>query len=186
MLTQEDLDKLLEEAQQKENDKGAGKSEQTASDLSWEDAFKEAADAGDKAAQKAFDEGRVEEEKPKAPPTPPPKQKKPAKDAQFNEFERKPTSHADSSIHNKPNLDFILEIPLSLSVELGRTRMQIKELLQLSQGAIVPLDKLAGEPAEIYINNKLMAKGEIVVVNEKFGIRVTEIISPADRVKNLG
>jgi flagellar motor switch protein FliN/FliY len=183
MLTQEDLDKLLEEAQQKETAKDTPKADQEA-DLGWGDAFKEAASAGDKAAQKAFDEGRLEEEKPKQ--APPAKPKKPAKEAHFSEFEKKPALHIDASMQNKPNLDFILEIPLALSVELGRTKMQIKELLQLSQGAIVPLEKIAGEPAEIYINNKLMAKGEIVVVNEKFGVRVTEIISPADRVKNLG
>jgi flagellar motor switch protein FliN/FliY len=175
MLTQEDLDKLLEEAQQKEK-------EFKQDDLGWEDAFKEAANAGDKAAQKAFDEGRLEEERPKETTKP----KKIAKELHLNEFERKPASHINYSIQNKPNLDFILEIPLSLSVELGRTKLQIKELLQLSQGSIVPLDKIAGETAEIYVNNKLMAKGEIVVVNEKFGVRVTEIISPADRVKNLG
>lgn len=183
MLTQEELDRLLEEAQKKEKEAQEQSKQQTQKqdDINWEEAFKEAAAAGDKAAQKAFTDGRIED-KPKEPPQKP---KKPAKEAQFSEFERKPPYVSDSG-QTKPNLDFILEIPLNVSVELGRTKMQIKDLLQLSQGSIVPLDKLAGEPAEIYVNNKLMAKGEIVVINEKFGVRVTEIISPADRVKSLG
>ena len=84
------------------------------------------------------------------------------------------------------DLDFILDIPLELSVELGRTRMLVNDLLQLGQGAIVQLDKLAGEPLEIYINRKLVARGEVVVVNEKFGVRLTDIISPTERVRTLG
>lgn len=83
------------------------------------------------------------------------------------------------------DLDFILDIPLELSVELGRARMLINDLLQLGQGSIVELNKLAGEPLEIYINRKLIAKGEVVVVNEKFGVRLTDIITPMDRVKSL-
>jgi len=85
-----------------------------------------------------------------------------------------------------PNLDFILDIPLEVSVELGRTRMLISELLQLGQGSVIELTKLAGEPLEIFVNQKLIARGEVVVVNEKFGIRMTDIISPAERVKQLG
>ncbi|MCF8067781.1 MAG: flagellar motor switch protein FliN [Desulfobacterales bacterium] len=83
------------------------------------------------------------------------------------------------------DLDFILEIPLELSVELGKTKMLVYDLLQLGQGSIVTLNKLAGEPLEIYINRKLVAKGEVVVVNEKFGVRLTDIISPMERVKSL-
>jgi len=83
------------------------------------------------------------------------------------------------------DLDFILDIPLELSVELGRTRMLVNDLLQLGQGSIVELNKLAGEPLEIYINRKLIARGEVVVVNEKFGVRLTDIITPMDRVKSL-
>ncbi|MDJ0828416.1 MAG: flagellar motor switch protein FliN [Desulfobacterales bacterium] len=82
-------------------------------------------------------------------------------------------------------IDFILDIPLELSVELGRTRMLVNDLLQLGQGSVVELDKLAGEPLEIYINRKLVARGEVVVVNEKFGIRLTDIVSPIERVKSL-
>ncbi len=84
------------------------------------------------------------------------------------------------------NLDFILDIPLEVSVELGRTKMLISDLLQLAQGSVVELTKLAGEPLEILVNQKLVARGEVVVVNEKFGVRLTDIISPADRVKQLG
>lgn len=83
------------------------------------------------------------------------------------------------------NLDFILDIPLKVTVELGRTTVVIKDLLQLGQGSVLELDKLAGEPLEILINGKLIAKGEVVVVNEKFGIRLTDIISPIDRIETL-
>jgi flagellar motor switch protein FliN len=83
------------------------------------------------------------------------------------------------------DLDFILDIPLEVSVELGRTKMLINELLQLGQGSVIELNKLAGEPLEILINKKLVARGEAVVVNEKFGVRLTDIISPMERVKQL-
>lgn len=83
------------------------------------------------------------------------------------------------------NLDFILDIPLRVTVELGRTSVQIKDLLQLGQGSVLELDKLAGEPLEILVNGKLVAKGEVVVVNEKFGIRLTDIISPIERIETL-
>ena len=83
------------------------------------------------------------------------------------------------------NLDFILDIPLRVTVELGKTSIIIKELLQLAQGAVLELDKLAGEPLEIVINGKQVAKGEVVVINEKFGIRLTDIISPIDRIETL-
>jgi flagellar motor switch protein FliN/FliY len=95
----------------------------------------------------------------------------------------------DNLVHEETQdgreLDFILDIPLDLSVELGRTRMLINDLLQLGQGSIVELNKLAGEPLEVYINRKLIARGEVVVVNEKFGVRLTDIITPMDRVKSL-
>jgi flagellar motor switch protein FliN/FliY len=82
-------------------------------------------------------------------------------------------------------LDFILDIPLTLTVELGRSRMLINELLQLGQGSVIELSKLAGEPMDIYINQRLIARGEVVVINEKFGIRLTDIVSPAERVNKL-
>ena len=83
------------------------------------------------------------------------------------------------------NLDFILDIPLELSVELGKTKMLVNDLLQLGQGSIIELNKLAGESLEVYINHKLIARGEVVVVNEKFGVRLTDVITPIDRVKSL-
>ncbi len=83
------------------------------------------------------------------------------------------------------DIDFILDIPLELSVELGKSKMLVIDLLGLSQGSIVELDKLAGEPLEIFINRKLVARGEVVVVNEKFGVRLTDIITPMERVRSL-
>ncbi len=84
------------------------------------------------------------------------------------------------------NLDMIMDIPVVLSVELGRTKMLINEILQLGQGSVIELQKMAGEPMEILINEKLMARGEVVVVNETFGVRLTDIVSPMDRIKQLG
>ncbi|MCP3925926.1 MAG: flagellar motor switch protein FliN, partial [Desulfobacterales bacterium] len=89
-------------------------------------------------------------------------------------------------VQTHQDLDFILDIPLELSVELGRSRMLVNDLLQLGQGSIIELNKLAGEPLEIYINTKLVARGEVVVVNEKFGVRLTDIITPMERVRSLG
>lgn len=84
------------------------------------------------------------------------------------------------------DLDFLLDIPLDISVELGRTSMFINDLLQLGQGSVIELNKLAGEPLEILVNQRLIARGEAVVVNEKFGVRITDIVSPIERVKQLG
>lgn len=84
------------------------------------------------------------------------------------------------------DLDFLLDIPLEVSVELGRATILIHDLLQLGQGSVIELTKLAGEPLEILVNGKLIARGEPVVVNEKFGVRITDIISPIERVKQLG
>lgn len=83
------------------------------------------------------------------------------------------------------NLDLILDIPLKVTVELGRTKMVVSELLNLGQGSVIELSKLAGEPMEVLVNDKLVARGEAVVVNEKFGVRLTDIISPAERVEQL-
>jgi flagellar motor switch protein FliN len=83
------------------------------------------------------------------------------------------------------DLDFILDIPLEVSVELGRTKMLIHDLLQLGQGSVIELNKLAGEPLEILVNRKLVARGEVVVVNEKFGVRLTDVISPVERIRQL-
>jgi flagellar motor switch protein FliN/FliY len=83
------------------------------------------------------------------------------------------------------DLNIILDIPLTMTVELGRCRLLISEMLQLGQGSVIELMKLAGEPMEIFVNQKLIARGEVVVVNEKFGVRLTDIVSPAERVSRL-
>jgi len=83
------------------------------------------------------------------------------------------------------NLDVILDIPVTISMEIGRTELPINSLLQLNQGSVVELDRLAGEPMDVLVNGMLIAHGEVVVVNEKFGIRLTDVISPSERVKKL-
>lgn len=101
----------------------------------------------------------------------------------------------DSSEHSKPdnnsfdeaeNLDFLLDIPLEITIELGRTKMMINDLLKLGQGSVIELAKEAGDNLEILANNRLFAKGDVVVVNKKYGIRLTEVISPVERVEKLG
>jgi flagellar motor switch protein FliN/FliY len=86
---------------------------------------------------------------------------------------------------DKKNLDFILDIPLQVTVELGRTKLLVKDILQLNQGAVVELTKLAGEPLDIFVNSKLVARGEAVVVNEKFGVRLVDIVTPNERVEKI-
>lgn len=83
------------------------------------------------------------------------------------------------------NLDVILDVPVTISMEIGRTQINIRNLLQLNQGSVVELDRLAGEPMDVLVNGTLIAHGEVVVVNDKFGIRLTDVISPAERVKKL-
>jgi flagellar motor switch protein FliN len=102
-----------------------------------------------------------------------------AKKVNFTELEER--GHAGSA----KEFDFILDIPLEVTVEMGRTRMLINDLLQIGQGSVIELNRMAGEPLDILINNKLIARGEVVVVNEKFGIRITDIVSPLERVKRL-
>ncbi|MCH5145936.1 flagellar motor switch protein FliN [Desulfovibrio sp. UIB00] len=107
-----------------------------------------------------------------------------AVDAHFQDMTEMARQPKDNKL--KRELDFILDIPLDVSAELGRTRLLINELLQLGQGSVVELNKLAGEPLEVFVNGKLVARGEAVVINEKFGVRLTDIISPIERVKQLG
>jgi len=83
------------------------------------------------------------------------------------------------------NLDVVLDIPVTIAMEIGRTKISIRNLLQLNQGSVVELDRLAGEPMDVLVNGTLVAHGEVVVVNEKFGIRLTDVISPSERIKNL-
>jgi flagellar motor switch protein FliN/FliY len=82
-------------------------------------------------------------------------------------------------------MDLILDIPVTVSIELGRTRLAIADILQLGQGSVLELDKLAGEPLEVLVQGRIIGKGEVVVVNEKFGIRLTDVISPVERVESL-
>ncbi|MCB0324005.1 MAG: flagellar motor switch protein FliN [Bdellovibrionales bacterium] len=84
------------------------------------------------------------------------------------------------------NLDFLLDVYLQVSVQVGQTRMTIQDLLQLGQGSVIELTKLAGEPLDVYINDRLVARGEAVIVNEKFGVRITDIISQQERIEGLG
>ena len=87
--------------------------------------------------------------------------------------------------NDEMNLDVILDVPVTVSMEIGRTKINIRNLLQLNQGSVVELDRLAGEPMDVLVNGTLIAHGEVVVVNEKFGIRLTDVISPTERVKKL-
>lgn len=89
---------------------------------------------------------------------------------------------ADSS---NPNLDVILDIPVTISMEVGNTEISIRNLLQLNQGSVIELDRLAGEPLDVLVNGQLIAHGEVVMVNEKFGIRLTDVVSPTERIKKL-
>ena len=83
------------------------------------------------------------------------------------------------------SLDVILDIPVTLSMEIGRSRISIENLLQLAKGSVVELDRMAGEPLDVLVNGTLVARGEVVVVNDRFGVRLSDVISPADRVKSL-
>ncbi|MEJ2423732.1 MAG: flagellar motor switch protein FliN [Candidatus Thiodiazotropha sp.] len=98
--------------------------------------------------------------------------------AQFDELR-------DEGASGGVNLDAILDVPVTISMEIGRTKINIRNLLQLNQGSVVELDRLAGEPMDVLVNGTLIAQGEVVVVNEKFGLRLTDIISPSERVKRL-
>ena len=83
-------------------------------------------------------------------------------------------------------IDLLLDIPLNVSVEVGRSHILVRDLLQLQEGSLIELDKLAGEPLDLYINSRLIARGEAVIVNEKFGLRLTDVVSPSERIEKLG
>ncbi len=103
----------------------------------------------------------------------------------FKQVEAKQLNDTSSGSPGDVKLDVILDIPVTVAMEIGRTQLSIRNLLQLNQGSIVELDRLAGEPMDVLVNGTLVAHGEVVVVNDKFGIRLTDVISPADRIKNL-
>ena len=102
----------------------------------------------------------------------------------MEEFGSVPKNHEPVTLDG-PNLDVILDIPVSISMEVGSTDINIRNLLQLNQGSVIELDRLAGEPLDVLVNGTLIAHGEVVVVNEKFGIRLTDVISPSERIKKL-
>ena len=105
----------------------------------------------------------------------------PAESAQFQELQPDMGDVGTGDV----KIDAILDVPVTVAMEIGRARINIRNLLQLNQGSVVELDRLAGEPMDVLVNGTLIAQGEVVVVNEKFGIRLTDIISPTDRVKKL-
>ena len=106
-----------------------------------------------------------------------------ARAAQFGDLQ---DNHAAPADQNRDvSLEVILDVPVTLSMEVGRTRIPIRNLLQLNQGSVIELDRAAGEPLDVFVNGTLVAHGEVVVVNEKFGIRLTDVISPAERIKKL-
>lgn len=156
-LSQEDIDRLMSGAG---DDSGKGKSKDGDQDQLAEE-WARALEAGDD----------IQEGKPLG---------RAAEKASFEEL------HASRpTVTHSADLDFILDIPLEVTVEMGRTKMLINDLLQLGQGSVIELNRLAGEPLDILVNNKLVARGEVVVVGEKFGIRLTDIVSPLERVKRL-
>ena len=104
-----------------------------------------------------------------------------AQPAEFGNLQPDSTPDAKSDI----NMDVILDVPVTLSMEVVRTRVPIRNLLQLNQGSVVELERVAGEPLDVFVNGTLIAHGEVVVVNEKFGIRLTDVISPAERIRKL-
>ena len=120
----------------------------------------------------------------------------PAKSSRPDPEEIKELLKEDASSHGaggsslkgkkKRNLDFLYDIPLNISVEVGRSKIKLKDLLKMGEGYVLELDKLAGEPLDLYVNSKLIAKGEAVMVGDKFGIRLTDVVSTADRLENLG
>jgi flagellar motor switch protein FliN/FliY len=87
---------------------------------------------------------------------------------------------------SEKGIELLLDIPLQVSVEVGRARILVRDLLQMQEGTLIELEKLAGEPLDLYVNSRLIARGEAVVVNEKFGLRLTDVVSPAERIENLG
>jgi flagellar motor switch protein FliN/FliY len=186
----EDQDKLAAEwaaALEQQNDAGSGgaQSEQALADA-WGAALQEQEKSGsDQALADEWAKALADEEETKIQKEK--KQKQLA--AQSRDFEYKDlTGEAKAPRPEglRKDLDFILDIPLEVSAQLGSTKLLINELLQLGQGSVIELNKLAGEPLEIMVNGKLVARGEAVVINEKFGVRLTDIISPIERVKQLG
>ena len=159
-MDQNELDRLMNEmsASPEGGDTAAKSGEDD--NLSWDDVQQEMAESKKESPKTEVDEVRFEELADNRP-------------------------HKGTNDKGVLDMEFILDIPLTLTVELGRNRLLISELLQLGQGSVIELTKLAGEPMDIYVNQRLIARGEVVVVNEKFGVRLTDIVSPAERVNRL-
>jgi flagellar motor switch protein FliN/FliY len=191
MAEKDNQDKLAEEwakALEKDGDAGSGSNEEALA-AQWSAALKEdsgtdkpKADKEDLADEWAAALAQEEHDKIAQ------ERDRESKSRQGHDYEFKNLT-ADAKVNQgektKRDLDFILDIPLNVSAQLGSTQLLINELLQLGQGSVIELNKLAGEPLEILVNGKLVARGEAVVINEKFGVRLTDIISPIERVKQL-
>lgn len=182
----EDQDKLAEEwakalAQEEE---GGAEPDEAALAEEWSAALQEQAADSDQTLAEEWAKALADEEESKIHQD---RQQKQAvsqsRDFEYRDFTPEAKNAKETA---RKDLDFILDIPLDVSAQLGSTRLLINELLQLGQGSVIELNKLAGEPLEVLVNGKLVARGEAVVVNEKFGVRLTDIISPVDRVKQLG
>lgn len=91
-----------------------------------------------------------------------------------------------SQNNNESKLEFLFDVPLKVSVEVGRSQILVKDLLQMREGYVIELDKMAGEPLDLYVNSRLIARGEAVLVNDKFGLRLTDVVSPSERIEKLG
>jgi len=150
--------------------------EEEAGGEDWADAMKEQLDSGSDGDADWGDALKEQEEGDKF------------ESAEFNELEQEGVV-TPANMDFTPEdlkLDIILDVPVTVSMEIGRTQVNIRNLLQLNQGSVIELDRFAGEPMDVLVNGTLIAHGEVVVVNDKFGIRLTDVISPSDRVKKLG
>jgi len=143
--------------------------------LSWDDAFNEVAQANAGASPQT-DQGKASarDSQPNEPAV---------QSAMLQPLKAQPPSRKGSG--DNVDLDFILDIPLQVTVEIGRARLLVNDLLQLGQGSVIELSKLVGDPLDILVNDKVVARGEIVVVNDRFGVRLTDIVSPMERVQHI-
>ncbi|MBA4287611.1 MAG: flagellar motor switch protein FliN [Pseudomonas sp.] len=155
-----------------ENENEASSPEEQALADEWAAALSEAGDAGQDDIDAMLAASNPAPSAPAAPRAP------------MEEFNSAPKVNLPVNMEG-PNLDVILDIPVSISMEVGNTDITIRNLLQLNQGSVIELDRLAGEPLDVLVNGTLIAHGEVVVVNEKFGIRLTDVISPSERIKKL-
>jgi flagellar motor switch protein FliN/FliY len=161
-----------------ENQKDEVKEEKADDTLSWEDVGEDLAQQKELIQESTQNKKPIQESAQNIEPIQESAQNN-VKDPSFDKFKD------GGKIRTSHNLDFILDIPLQITVELGRTSLLVNDLLQLGQGSVIELSKLVGEPLDVLINGKEVARGEVVVVNEKFGIRLTDIIDPLERVRQL-